>query len=80
MAYVAKYRYQKLRDLLNTKYTIIEEANPFVGDKYSKFHQDETLIELDAPHMAPVLTLTYMQKGLVDLQHLSLSYPKALGS
>jgi hypothetical protein len=62
LASVDKHRYKQLRDLLNTKYTLIKEHSPFIGNKYAKFYKDDTFIELDARQMASFLTLTYMHK------------------
>ena len=57
-----KKKYDSLENSLSQKYSLISRKDAFVGDKYVKFKDDNTIIELNAPHMSFSLSLTYIHQ------------------
>jgi hypothetical protein len=56
--------FQKTLTTLSGKYKLVEKRVPFVGDAYAKLKQDDSIIELDAPHLSFVMELRYMTNDL----------------
>jgi hypothetical protein len=40
----------------------VKKQISFAGDKYAKYQNENDLIELDAPYLAPVMKLTYSEQ------------------
>lgn len=55
-----KNKFDSLYKNLSKKYTLINKKLPFVGDQYAKYKNDQTTIELIAPHLSFELSLTYI--------------------
>lgn len=55
-----KSQYNSLMDSLITKYKLISKEDAFVGNKSAKFKSDNTIINLEAPHMSFDLALSYI--------------------
>lgn len=55
-----KYSYKSLVDSLSQKYKLVSKKDAFVGDKFSRFKADNTIVDLEAPHMSFDLTLSYI--------------------
>lgn len=55
----SKSKFDSLNNNLSKKYKTIKKDIPFVGNKYVKYKDDQSLIILDAPHMSFELTLLY---------------------
>jgi len=56
--------FKKTLKALSGKYKLVEKREPFVGDAYAKLKQDDSIIELDAPHMSFTMELRYMTNEL----------------
>lgn len=62
-----KDKYQSLMDSLSKKYKLISKQDAFVGNKYAKFKTDNTIIDLDSPHMSFELSLSYVHNDFEKL-------------
>ena len=51
--------FDKYSKMLKSKYKQVKINNPYVGNKYAKYTQGSSVIELDAPHMDFDMTITY---------------------
>lgn len=61
---MAKNGFDRTYQNLAGKYRLVRKEVPFVGNKYVRFQQGDTVIELDAPHMSFEMTVNYMTSGL----------------
>ena len=57
-----KQKFKSLNENLSKKYKTVEKKLNFVGNQYVKYQNDETIIELNAPHMSFDLWLIYLDK------------------
>ena len=57
-----KPRCDELESMLEHKYVAVKKQISFAGDKYAKYQNENDLIELDAPYLAPVMKLTYSEQ------------------
>lgn len=57
-----KNKYDSLMSSLSQKYKLISKKDAFVGNKHATFKSDNTLIELNAPHMSFNLYLRYIHE------------------
>ncbi len=51
--------FDKYSKMLKAKYKQVKMVNPYVGNKYAKYSQGNSIIELDAPHLSFDMALTY---------------------
>lgn len=63
----AKYRYRDLTESLAQKYSLISKEEPFVGNKWAKFLDENIAIIIEAPHMSHSLTLEYSQYDFLKM-------------
>lgn len=63
----SKFEYASLLASLSQKYKLISKQDAFVGDKFARFQEDNTIIEIEAPHMSFDLTLNYLHNDLNKL-------------
>jgi hypothetical protein len=56
--------FKKTLNTLASKYKLVEKRVPFVGDAYAKLKQDDSIIEIEAPHMSLKMELRYMTNDL----------------
>ncbi|MCK9454736.1 tetratricopeptide repeat protein [Sulfurimonas sp.] len=61
-----KEKFDDLYSSLSHKYTLVDKNIPFVGDKYAKFVEGNTIIELKALHIGFQTTLQYIDKKLMS--------------
>ncbi|MBR0572657.1 hypothetical protein KB562_00310 [Pasteurella atlantica] len=59
-----KFKY--LYNILNSKYKLVKEEIPFVGDKFAKFKDGKSEIILDAPHLGFQIYLDYLHSNFID--------------
>lgn len=52
--------FDRIYQNLAEKYSLVRKDVPFVGDKYVRFEQGDTIIEIDAPHMSFDMAVIYM--------------------
>jgi hypothetical protein len=64
VADIEKNKHYKLFDMLSSKYKLIFNDEPFVGDKAAAFIDDNTKIYLATPHLGFYLQLRYIHKDL----------------
>lgn len=57
-----KTRFDEVESMLEHKYVALKKQISFAGDKYAKYQNENDLIELDAPYLAPVMKLTYSEQ------------------
>lgn len=62
-----KNKYSSLVKSLSQKYKLISKQDAFVGNKSAKFKQDNTIINLEAPHMSFTLNLSYIHNNFEKL-------------
>jgi len=55
--------FDRTYERLIAKYPLARKTVPFVGNKYARFEKDGSVIELEAPHLDFVMTVTYMTRG-----------------
>lgn len=60
-----KGNFNKYNSMLKSKYKPVKVINPYVGDKYAKYKQGNSIITLDAPHMSFEMTITYATNQLI---------------
>lgn len=63
LAVIANFNQDKFDSLNNSlaqKYKLIEKNIPFVGNKYVTYKDDQSLIQLNAPHMSFELEVIYL--------------------
>jgi len=51
---------------LSSKYKLIRQKKPFVGDKYADYRNGDDIITLNSPHMSFDMELTYIQKDTFE--------------
>lgn len=51
--------FDKINKYLKSKYTLISQSIPPVGDKFVKYKQGNSIIEINAPHLNFEMTVTY---------------------
>lgn len=57
-------RFDELADSLQKKYKVTSVERPHVGDAHVYLQDGDTLIELEAPHMSFIMTLSYIDKNV----------------
>lgn len=57
-----KNRFDEVQSMLAHKYVVLNRQISFAGDKYAKYQNENDVIELDAPYLAPVMKLTYSEQ------------------
>lgn len=57
---MGKTRFGDIFDLLASKYKLVKQARPFVGDQYAQFSVPDAIIEISAPHMGFQMEVSYM--------------------
>ena len=60
MSDLGKSRFGEVARALSSKYKVVKEVRPFVGDIYARYSAPDTVIELDAPHISFDMELRYM--------------------
>ena len=51
--------FNKVNSYLKSKYKLQSETIPFVGDKYTKYKQGNSIVELNAPHLSFEMEVSY---------------------
>lgn len=77
LAVIAQFNRNKFDSLnknLSGKYKLVKKEIPFVGNKYVKYKDDQSFIELSSPHMSFDLEVTYI---LMDFDALVKKIQKA---
>ncbi len=62
-----KSKYANLVSSLSQKYQLVSKQDAFVGNKFARFQTENTIIDIEAPHMSFDLTLSYMHKNFKKL-------------
>ncbi len=57
-----KNRFDYFYEILKSKYKLVEEEIPYVGDRYALFDKDGVGIFLDSRHLSSEIFLSYMDK------------------
>ena len=57
---IKKSRFGEVANALGSKYKLVKQDRPFVGNQYARYSAPDTVIELDAPHMGFDMQLRYM--------------------
>lgn len=68
-----KRRFDEVAGMLAEKYKLDKKVRPFVGDRYARFTAPDTVIEVDAPHMAFDMEVRYMTSGFLKAFHSGVS-------
>ena len=58
-----KSRYDAVVSALKSKYPLVREQRPFVGDRWADFRLGETLITVSSPHMSFEMSVTYRTRA-----------------
>ena len=62
---VQKSRFEAVYDSLRNKYRLVSKDIPFVGNKFAKFRDGNTVIELDAPHLSFTMQVRYLHQSFL---------------
>jgi hypothetical protein len=54
-----KSRYGAVIQALKSKYTLVRELRPFVGNRFAEFRANGAIITVDSPHMSFEMTVMY---------------------
>lgn len=57
---MSKSRFNEVREYMNTKYKPVKEMVPFVGDAYVRYQSDNSIAEIDAPHLSFSMEVRYL--------------------
>lgn len=60
-----KYKFNDVYSAVASKYKVVSQKRPFVGDQYAKFKDKNATIEIDAPHMSFEMGVRYMQDNFL---------------
>mgnify|MGYP001282501103 CR=1 FL=1 len=63
---MAKHRFDSVFQFLESKYKVVAQQRPFVGDRYAKFRPSDAVIELDAPHLSFDMEVRYVRNDLMQ--------------
>lgn len=58
--------FHKMMKVLSSKYQLVEQKTPFVGDSYAQYRHGNSIVELEAPHMSFTMTLQYLTDSLAS--------------
>lgn len=50
---------------LSAKYKVVNQERPFVGNQYAKLKSQDSIIEIDAPHMSFEMEVRYIRDDLM---------------
>lgn len=59
-----KHRYADITSYLKQKYQLVDEATPFVGDRFATFREGPVTITAAAPHLSFEMTVNYIHSEL----------------
>jgi len=62
-----KNKFDDLNNSLKKKYKLVSQNIPFVGDKYAKYIDGNTEIEISAPHMSFDMNVNYIDKNFMSI-------------
>lgn len=61
-----KSRFDSVLARLKSKYHLVSQTVPLVGNKTARFHDGSTTIDIDAPHMSFAMQVRYAEDGLLN--------------
>jgi hypothetical protein len=57
--------FNRTLNMLSAKYKAVERQVPFVGNKFAKFRQGDSIVELEAPHLSFEMSLRYLTNQML---------------
>ena len=63
---MGKHRFDAIFQFLNSKYKVVAQQRPFVGNQYARFKPSDAFIEIDAPHMGFEMEVRYIRNDLMQ--------------
>lgn len=61
-----KGRFDSVYQAISSKYKVISQQRPFVGDQSARFKTEDAIIEIDAPHLSFEMEVRYLRNDLVQ--------------
>lgn len=61
-----KARFGTIFQLLSAKYKVTSQQRPFVGNQFARFKTQDSVIEMDAPHLGFVMEVRYIRNDLMQ--------------
>ena len=61
-----KHRFNAIFQMLAGKYRVTAQERPFVGNKFARFKTEDSIIEVDAPHLSFDMEVTYLRNDLMQ--------------
>lgn len=61
-----KARFDAVFQALSGKYKVSSQQRPFVGDQFARFKTQDSIIEIDAPHMSFQMEVRYVRNDLMQ--------------
>ncbi len=62
---MADSQFDDVQHYLAKKYPVKSKNIPFVGDRYVKYAQGDSIVELDDPHLSFEMNVRYLNNALV---------------
>ncbi|BBO21083.1 MAG: hypothetical protein HKUEN07_01390 [Rhodocyclaceae bacterium] len=61
-----KARFDAIFQALSAKYKVSSQQRPFVGNQFARFKTQDSVIEMDAPHLGFVMEVRYIRNDLMQ--------------
>lgn len=63
---MGKHRFDAIFQFLTSKYKVVAQQRPFVGNQYARFKPADAFVEIDAPHMGFEMEVRYIRNDLMQ--------------
>jgi hypothetical protein len=62
---MSKHKFDSVNSYLSSKYKLVSQQRPFVGDQFARFKAENVTIEESAPHMGFNMEVRYVRNDLL---------------
>ncbi len=63
---MSKDRFDAVFKALSTKYKVLSQQRPFVGNQFARFKTQNSVVEMDAPHLGFDMEVRYIRNDLMQ--------------
>jgi hypothetical protein len=63
---MGKHRFDAIFQFLSSKYKVVAQQRPFVGNQYARFQPSDATVEIDAPHLGFEMEVRYIRNDLMQ--------------
>jgi hypothetical protein len=63
---MGKHRFDSIFQFLSSKYKVVSQQRPFVGNQFARFRPADSIIEIDAPHLGFNMEVRYIRNDLMQ--------------